>query len=368
MSDDVLIRPPDEKYFIAGQWTLMARKFRKHKLAQVSLAVLALFYLTALFPDFFSVQDIYNQNMDLIFAPPQRIHFVDEDGFRLRPFVYGYKSERDPETLRKTFTEDTSQKFPLYFFDRGYEYRFLGMRTDLHLVGVREGYFYPFGTDKLGRDLYSRNIHAAQVSLTIGLVGVAISFVIGCLLGGLSGLIGGKVDMFIQRLIEFLMSIPTLPLWMGLSAAIPKKWPPVKTYFAITVILSIIGWVGLARVVRSKFLSIRDEDFVTAARISGGGSLYVIFKHMLPSFMSYLIVQMTLSVPRMILGETSLSFLGLGMQDPAVSWGVLLQHAQNFRTIAQNPWILIPGAFVVLVVLAFNFVGDGLRDAADPHK
>ena len=358
-----------DSYYTASQWQLIWRKFRKHKLAIIGGSVLSVFYLFAVFAGFFSTNDIHFQHLDLINAPPQRIRFVHpEEGF-VGPFVYGYKSSRDPETLRKIYVNDRSQVFHIKFFIRGEEYKFLGLlRTSIHFFGAREGYLFLFGTDKLGRDMYSRNLYAARVSLTIGLVGVALSFILGCLLGGISGFFGGKIDLFIQRVIEFIISVPQIPLWMGLSAALPKKWPTIKVYFGITVILSVVGWCEIARVVRGKVLSSREDDYTMAAKISSAGNLQIITRHMLPSLFSYLIVRLTMSIPFMILGETSLSFLGLGMQAPAVSWGVLLQNAQNFRTIALHPWLLIPGFFVIVTVLAFNFLGDGPRDAADPYK
>jgi len=239
---------------------------------------------------------------------------------------------------------------------------------DIHLFGVKKEEIFLFGTDNLGRDLFSRNIYAARISLSIGLVGVALSFLLGCILGGLSGYYGGTTDMIVQRGVEFLISIPTIPLWMGLSAALPAQWSPIKVYFGITIILSIVGWCGLARVVRGKLLELREEDFTMAAKIAGTSDRGIIVRHLLPSFLSYLIVSVTLAVPRMILGETALSFLGLGLRAPVVSWGVLLKNAQNFRSVALHPWLLIPGLFVIIVVLSFNFLGDGLRDAADPYK
>ncbi|GAG86866.1 unnamed protein product, partial [marine sediment metagenome] len=255
------------------------------------------------------------------------------------------------------------------FFVHGDEYKFWNLfKEDIRLLGVKEGTMFLFGTDGLGRDLFSRNIYAARISLSIGLIGVAFSFILGSILGGISGYYGGITDTIIQRIVEFLISIPTIPLWMGLAAALPPEWPIIKVYFGITVILSIVGWCGLARVVRGKLISLREEDFIMAAKISGSGKGRTITRHLLPSFLSYLIVNLTLSIPRMILGETALSFLGLGLRSPAVSWGVLLSEAQNVQTVALHPWLLIPGFFVIIVVLAFNFLGDGLRDAADPYK
>ncbi|MCK4329959.1 ABC transporter permease [candidate division WOR-3 bacterium] len=360
----------EEKFYIASQWQLMWRKFKKHKLAIFGGTILSIFYFITIFCGFFSTQDIYKRHTQYIYAPPQRIHFFDEKGFHLRPFVYGLKRKIDPVTFRRTYTEDRTKKYPIYFFTHSDKYRLWNLfPTDIHLFGVKSvGTIFIFGTDKLGRDLFSRNLHAARISLSIGLVGVFLSFILGCILGGISGYFGGTVDMVIQRVIEFLISIPTIPLWMCLAAALPPHWPPIKVYFGITIILSIVGWCGLARVVRGKLLELREEDFVMAAKIAGATDYRIITRHLLPSFLSYLIVNITLAIPSMILGETSLSFLGLGLQPPVVSWGVLLQDAQNVRSVALHPWLLIPGLFVIITVLAFNFMGDGLRDAADPYK
>jgi len=360
----------EEGYYVASQWQLMWRKFKKHKLAMFGGIILAGFYITAVFCEFLSPYDIYKRYPDYMYCPPQRIHFFGEKGsFHLRPFVYGVKGKWDIETFQTIYTVDKTNKYPIHFFVHGDEYELWNLfKGDLHLFGVKEGTIFLFGTDKLGRDLFSRNIYAVRISLSIGLVGVVFSFILGCILGGISGYYGGIPDTIIQRVIEFLICIPTIPLWMGLAAALPLEWSSLKVYFGITIILSIIGWCGLARVVRGRLLELREEDFVMAAKIAGATDGRIIFVHLLPSFLSYLIVSLTLSIPAMILGETALSFLGLGLRPPVVSWGVLLNEAQNVQTVALHPWLLIPGLFVIIVVLAFNFLGDGLRDAADPYK
>jgi len=362
----------EEKLYIASQWQLMWRRFKKHKLAMLGGTILAVFYITTvLFCEFFATQDIYQRYKKFLLCPPQRIHFFDEKGdFHLRPFVYGLKRERDPATYKRIYKEDKSGKYPIYFFVHGHEYKLWNIfPLDIHLFGVKKaGPLFLFGTDKLGRDLFSRTLSAARISLSIGLVGVFLSFVLGCILGGISGYYGRAVDMIIQRVVEFLICIPTIPLWMGLAAAVPIDWSPLKIYFAITIILSAVGWCGLARVVRGKLISLRKEDFAMAAKIAGATEARIIIRHLLPSFLSYLIVHLTLSIPNMILGETALSFLGLGLRPPVVSWGVLLNDAQNVKAVAMHLWLLIPGLFVIITVLAFNLLGDGLRDAADPYR
>ncbi len=358
-----------EQYYLASSWTLMRRKFAKHRFAVASAVVLALLYGAAAFAGFVAPYDRLDSRTEFAMSPPTRVRVLHDGGLQ-RPFVYGLTRQRDPVTLLMLYKEDRSQRHPVRLLVAGDEYKVIGLfRSNKHLFGVAEpGVMYLFGADQLGRDVLSRTIHGARISLSIGLLGVTLSFILGCLLGGLSGLLGGPVDMAIQRVIEFLQSLPTIPLWMAMSAAIPLDWPALRTYFMITVILSIIGWTGLARVVRGKILQLREEDYVTAAGVSGATRVSVIVRHMLPNFLGYLIVHLTLAVPGMILGETALSFLGLGLQAPVVSWGVALQQAASIRSVALHPWLLVPALVVVLTVLCFNFVGDGLRDAADPYR
>ena len=359
----------DERYYLASQWQLMWRKFRRHRMALAGGAVLLFLYLATAVAGFLSPYEKVTRDADYLLASPQRVRLF-HDGRLMGPFVYSLVRTRDPETLQRYYNEDRSDPHRIHFFVRTDPYKFLGfIRTDLHLFGVLPpATLYLFGTDELGRDMFSRVLYAGRVSLSVGLLGVTISFLLGVVIGGISGYVGGPVDTVIQRIIEFLISIPTLPLWMGLTAALPPKWPALRVYFGITIILSILGWTGLARVVRGKLLELRSGDFVVAARLSGASAGAVIRRHLLPSFLSYLIVHLTLAVPNMILGETALSFIGLGLKPPVVSWGVLLTSAQNFRTVALSPWLLIPVLFVVVTVMTFMFLGDGLRDAADPYK
>jgi peptide/nickel transport system permease protein len=360
----------EERYYLASQWQLMGRKFRRHKLAVAGAIILGVFYFVAIFCEFLAPSVVDRQDQNFIDCPPQRIHFVSSDGrFHPRPFTYGLIPSKDPVTWRRIYKEDTSTIFPLALFVRGEPYKLWNLIPgSIHLFGVREGQLFLFGTDKLGRDVLSRVIYASRVSLSIGLVGVTLSFVLGLLLGGISGFYGGTPDLVIQRVIEFLISLPQIPIWMALAAALPPYWSPTAIYFSITVILSLIGWTGLARVIRGKFLELRMADFNIAARLAGAPEAAVIGRHMIPSFLSYLVVHLTLAIPTMILAETALSFLGVGLRPPVVSWGVMLKDAQNFRSVVQTPWLLLPGIFVIIAVLAFNFVGDGLRDAADPYR
>lgn len=359
-----------ERYYYAKQWQLIWWRFRRHRLAMLSSILLGFFYLIAIIPGFMSPYLPQTRFENRQQSPPSKVHIWDENGSLQRPFVYALTRVLDQKTFKYIYTEDTTQRFPILFFVEGDTYKFWGQwETNRHLFGTGLGGppLVLFGTDELGRDILSRTFYGSRISLSIGFVGVFLSFFIGVTLGGISGYFGGIADEIIQRIIDFLLSIPALPFWMALAAALPRDWSVTKTYFAITVILSIIGWSGLARVVRGKLLALREEDYSLAAQAAGASQPRIIFRHLLPGFTSHLIVSLTLAIPGSILGETTLSFLGLGMQPPAVSWGVLLGDAQDMVVVAQQPWRLIPGAFVVVAVLLFNFVGDGLRDAADPY-
>jgi peptide/nickel transport system permease protein len=358
--------------FVASQWQLMWWKFRKHKPAMAGGVIILFFYFVAVFSEFLAPYDPIAYSQVYTYAPPQRLRFLDQGRLQLRPFVYGLDAKRDPETYRMMFEVNPERKYSLRLFARGVPYKMWGLfESDLHLLGVEdtdgEGTLYLLGTDRMGRDVLSRLAYGARISMSIGLAGVLMSFVLGILIGGASGYYGGILDVIVMRVIEFIRSVPSIPLWMALSAALPTDWSAIRVYFGITLVLSLIGWTWLARVVRSQFLALREEDFVMAAQLAGASEIRIILRHLVPAFLSYIIASMSLSVPRMILSETSLSFLGLGIRPPAISWGVLLQEAQNLRAVATAPWVLTPGAIVVIVVLAFNFLGDGLRDAADPY-
>jgi peptide/nickel transport system permease protein len=365
-----LVSKAEERVSVASNWQLVWWRFRKNRLAIISLIVLALFYVIVLVPDFFSTQDPEATEAFLAFIPMQGISFFDSSGFNLSvPAVVG---KRNPVTLRMEWKIDETKKVPIRLFVQGYKYKVLGLfETDLHLIGPTDpksaDWLYLFGTDRLGRDQWSRMMFGTRTSMTVGLVAVALSVIFGVLLGGISGYFGGWPDMIIQRLIELLQSLPTIPIWLAMTAALPQDWRPDQVFFAITIILAFIGWTTLAREVRGRFLSLREEDFVLAADLAGCSRFRIITRHMVPAFMSHIIATSTLAIPVMIINETSLSYLGLGIRPPAISWGVLLQEAQNIQTVAQAPWLLLPGVVVILSVLAFNLVGDGLRDAADPY-
>lgn len=368
--DEAVERTTDRVY-VASQWQLMWWRLRKHRLAMVAAGVLGLFYFVVIFANFLATSDPALSEARRGELPPQRVHFFD--GFKPGLFVNAVSGFRDPVTFKRVYVIDKDTKYPVRFFARGYEYKFLGIiQMDWHLLGVNsplkaEETIYLLGTDVQGRDVWSRLMLATRISMLIGLVSVVISLVLGVVLGGISGYYGGWMDLVIQRVIEILRSIPTIPLWMGIAASVPRDWSIIKIYFAITIIISLIGWTTLAREVRGKFLSLRDEDFVTAAELAGASRMRIIFRHMAPSFLSHIIASTTLALPAIIISETSLSFLGLGLRPPAISWGVMLQAAQNVQTIALTPWLMIPALPVIVAVLAFNFLGDGLRDAADPY-
>lgn len=370
---EVLQPTADDRFNYASQWQLMWWRFRRHKLALISAGLLIVLYLIAIFAEIVAPYNSVDRFRSYQNAPPSKIRLWDEEGLQ-RPFIYGLEREIDPITRRMTFVEDQSVQYPILFWVEGVPYKLWGIFVmDRHLFGLGDEAteagvgIWVYGLDSLARDVFSRTVYGSRISLSIGLVSVAVTFVLGVTLGGISGYFGGIVDNIIQRLIEFLRAVPQLPLWMTLAAALPREWPPIYIYFAITLILALFNWVGLARAVRGRLLSMREEDYALAAKASGAGDMRIILVHLLPGFTSHLILAVTLMIPQMILYETALSFLGLGMQPPAVSWGVLLQDFRDILAVFHTPWLLIPALWVLATVLLFNFVGDGLRDAADPY-
>ncbi len=361
--------PEMERYYLAPQWRLIWWKFRRHRLAVVSGLVLLLMYLSILMSEVLAPYGLHSRNVDFIYAPPQSLHLFHE-GRLVGPFVYGFDYRLNMENLKREYEPDPKKIQPLRFFCLGDGYELWGLVPGrFHLVcPANGGTLFLLGTDRLGRDMLSRVLHGARISLTVGLLGIAISFLLGITIGGLAGYYGGWVDNIVQRSIEVFRSFPEIPLWLALSAILPVTWSPLLVYFGITIILGLLDWPGLARAVRSKLLALREEDFATAAQLMGASPGRIIARHLLPSFASHLIASATLSIPSMILGETALSFLGLGLRPPITSWGVLLAEAQNINVVALYPWLMLPVVPLIIVVLAFNFLGDGLRDAADPYK
>lgn len=369
--ESLVVTQEEERISIASNWTLVWWRFRKNKLALLSGIILIFLFIVVLIPDFFAIMDPEDTDARLAFIPIQTIHWTDEG--RLKPWVPGVVGARDPVTLKMIWTVDENEKIHIRLFGKGYPYKILGLiDSDIHLISTVDpenaGKVYLLGTDRLGRDQWSRLVYATRISMTIGMISVIVSIVLGLILGGISGYFGGLPDLIIQRLIELLQSLPTIPIWLALTAALPRTWSPERVFFAITIILALRGWTTLAREVRGRFLSLREEDFVLAAELAGCSQWRIILVHMIPTFTSHIIATSTLAIPVMIVTETSLSFLGLGLRPPAISWGVMLQEAQNIQTLALAPWLLYPGLVVIIAVLVFNLVGDGLRDAADPYS
>jgi peptide/nickel transport system permease protein len=356
------------RYYSASQWQLVWWRFKRHRTALFALSVLLFMFLCGFFANFVAPYEGTTRFQEYLLGPPQMPRFWDENGFSLRPFVHGVTTERDPVTLRRIPVIDTSVRHYIHFFVHGEPYSLHGLfETDIHLFGVQEDSIHVFGTDDLGRDQFSRLMFATWTSLTIGVLGVFIAFILALVIGGVAGYSGGWIDYGIQRFTEIVRVIPVIPLYMGLAAAFPRDWSTQQVYFAMTLILGLVGWPTLARRIRGQLLSLRNEDYVVAAYLAGAGPVRIISRHLLPAFTSYIIVDLVISFPYMVLSETALSFVGLGLRPPAMSWGVLLQQAQNIRTIQQAPWLFMPAVFVVIAVLAFTVLGDGVRDAADPY-
>lgn len=362
MSDD------RAKMYLASQWQLMWWKFRRHSVAFYCGIFLVLMYGSTVISEFLAPYNLHSRNVEVIYSPPQPVHLFHNGAF-IGPFVYGRDSKLNMDTMKREYTRDETKVYPMRFFCRGDAYKFWGIwQADLHLLCPAEGgQLHLLGTDRLGRDVLSRIIYGTRISLTIGLIGITVSFALGILIGGLAGYHGGWIDLVVQRMIEVLQSIPSIPLWMALAAIMPVYWSPIVIYFGITFILGLFDWTGLARAVRSKLFSLREEDYVLAAQLMGATSGRIIGRHLIPGFMSHLIATATIAIPGMILGETALSFLGLGLRQPITSWGILLTEAKNVSVVALYPWLLFPMVPVILVIIAFNFLGDGLRDAADPY-